>query len=249
MKISKIKVGKKISEDKEDLEPDEKTMTTPAPIVKSDGGVRLIGLYGEVEELKVSQLIGALLEIVAQDDQEILELEDEEEPSCYSDNSEVLERNSEDSRKEEAEIEVYEPERPPPIEFVISTPGGNADDMFALYDIMRVVREKCDIVTYGIGKVMSAGVLLLASGTKGQRKIGKNCRVMIHSVVAGSSGSFHSLQNEMSEIKHMQKAYIQALSDETKMSVKYLNTMINRKVNVYLSADEAVKLGIADIIV
>jgi ATP-dependent Clp protease protease subunit len=114
---------------------------------------------------------------------------------------------------------------------------------------MRLVRKKCDIETFGLGKVMSAGVLLLASGTKGKRKIGKNCRVMIHSVVGGTHGSFHNLENEMSEMRYMQNAYLSALSEESNMSVAQLKRMIGRKVNVYLSAEEAVKLGIADIIV
>jgi ATP-dependent protease ClpP protease subunit len=36
---------------------------------------------------------------------------------------------------------------------------------------------------------------------------------------------------------------------ETKMSKTQLKKMLDRKVNVYLSAEEAVELGIADIIV
>jgi ATP-dependent Clp protease protease subunit len=136
-----------------------------------------------------------------------------------------------------------------PIEFIISTPGGSADDMFALYDIMRTVKEKCDIVTFGVGKVMSAGVLLLASGTKGKRKIGKNCRVMIHSIIGGTSGSFHNLENEMEEMKYIQNSYLATLCAESNMTQKQLKRMLNRKVNIYLSAEEAVKLGIADIIV
>lgn len=223
MIFNKSRKSDKISEESDDDVPEKESSTPTPPLIKEDDELRLIGLYGEVEELKVSQIIGTLIDM----------------------GDTALEEVPKDPANPESETE----EIVRPIEFIISTPGGNADDMFALYDIMRVVREKCDIITYGIGKVMSAGVLLLASGTKGKRKIGKNCRVMIHSVVAGSSGPFHSLQNEMSEIKHMQRAYIQALSDETNMSVKQLNTMINKKVNVYLSAEEAVKLGIADIIV
>jgi len=69
-----------------------------------------------------------------------------------------------------------------PIDFYISTYGGNADDMFALYDIMKQVQQETEIHTIGMGKVMSAGVLLLAGGTPGHRKIGKNCRIMLHSV-------------------------------------------------------------------
>jgi len=136
-----------------------------------------------------------------------------------------------------------------PIEFYISTYGGNADDMFALYDVMRQIEKETEIHTIGVGKVMSAGVLLLAAGTKGRRRIGKNCRVMIHSVVAGSHGNLHSLLNEMEAVEHIQKMYTDCLIKETNMTKKQLKKMIERKVNVYLSAEEAVELGIADIII
>jgi len=135
-----------------------------------------------------------------------------------------------------------------PVEFYISTYGGNADDMFALYDIMRQVETETEIHTIGMGKVMSAGVLLLAAGTKGKRRIGKNCRVMIHSVVAGSHGNLHNLLNEMEAVEHLQKTYINCLVKETNMTKKDIKNMLERKVNVYLSAEEAVELGIADII-
>ena len=56
------------------------------------------------------------------------------------------------------------------IKFYISTYGGSADDMFSVYDIMRFVKQECEIETIGMGKIMSAGTLLLASGTKGKRR-------------------------------------------------------------------------------
>ena len=136
-----------------------------------------------------------------------------------------------------------------PIDFYISTYGGNADDMFALYDIMKQIQEETEIHTIGVGKVMSAGVPLLAAGTKGKRKIGKNCRIMIHSVVAGQHGPLHNLINEMEAVEQIQKMYINCLVSETKMTKKDVKNMLERNVNVYLSAEEAVELGIADIIV
>ena len=198
-------------------------------LIPKDDDSRIIGLFGEVEENKVAQIIGMMLDMA-----ETAEVEPD---------TEVAEGKDGEEEKKEAEVEVL------PIEFLLSTPGGSADDMFALYDIMRVVKEKCPIVTFGIGKVMSAGVLLLAAGTKGKRKIGKNCRVMIHSVIGGNVGPLHNLENEMNEIRYIQNAYLKALADETNMTYQQLRRMINRKVNVYLSAEEAVKLGIADIIV
>ena len=53
---------------------------------------------------------------------------------------------------------------------------------------------------------MSAGVLF-AAGTKGQRKIGRHCRVMMHSVIGGSVGPMHQLDNEMKEIKAPRNAH------------------------------------------
>lgn len=133
-----------------------------------------------------------------------------------------------------------------PFEFLLSTNGGNASDMFAIYDVMRQVRKDCPIHTIGLGKVMSAGVLLLASGTKGHRKIGKNCRVMIHSVLAGSEGPLHNLESELNEIRYTQERYIQALIDETKITQKIMSKLLEKHVNIYLSAEEAIKYGIAD---
>jgi len=135
------------------------------------------------------------------------------------------------------------------IEFYLSTYGGSADDMFALYDMMKIVEEDTDIVTIGMGKVMSAGVLILAAGTKGKRKIGRNCRVMIHSVIAGNHGSLPNLINEMEAIQDLQELYIERLVEETKMTRKQMKKLLEQKVNIYLSAEEAVKHGIADIIV
>jgi ATP-dependent Clp protease protease subunit len=136
-----------------------------------------------------------------------------------------------------------------PIDFWISTYGGGADDMFSIYDMMNHIKESCEINTYALGKVMSAGVLLLAAGTKGKRKIGKHCRVMIHSVNAGNAGSLHNLQNEMDAIRDLQDKYIDALVFETSLTKKQLRRLLDRKVNVYLSAEEAIEYGIADEII
>ncbi len=141
------------------------------------------------------------------------------------------------------------PEQCEPFKLMISTYGGSAAEMFSMYDVMRMVRSECEIHTIGLGKVMSAGVLLLAAGTKGKRKIGKNCRVMLHSVVGSSHGSIDNLENEMDEIKWLQEQHVKCLISETKMTKRYIKKLLNKKVNVYLTAEEAVELGIADIII
>ena len=185
--------------------------------------LRVTGIYGNIEEEKCSETIYGLHALhLSGQSEELSDPEDE---------------NSE-------KVITYQP-----IDFFISTFGGLATEMFAVYDTIRSLRDMSPIYTHGLGKVMSAGVLLLASGTKGERRIGRHCRVMIHGVVAGTHGHIADVENEFAETKFTQKMYIKALSEETSMAEKEIKKMIDKKTNVYIDAEEAVKLGIADIIV
>ena len=93
---------------------------------------------------------------------------------------------------------------------------------------------------------MSAGVLLLASGAEGCRFIGRNTRVMIHSLRAGHAGAMHELETEYEETKWLQDQYIQALSSVTNMNKRMIKKMMERKTNVYINAEQAIEYGIAD---
>lgn len=134
-----------------------------------------------------------------------------------------------------------------PIKLYISTYGGAADEMFAIYDVMNHIKKQGVIIeTIGLGKVMSAGTLMLAAGSEGHRKVGAHTRIMIHSVAGGSMGELHSIKNELEQMNVLQEEYIQAMANETEMSKKQIQNLINRKINVYLSADEAIEKGLAD---
>lgn len=145
-----------------------------------------------------------------------------------------------------AQTKEEDEDRADDIKLYINTYGGSADEMFAIYDAMNWCKQFCDIQTIGLGKVMSAGTLLLAAGTDGKRHISPHCRVMIHSVNGGHVGELHNLQNEMEQMAVLQDSYIQALSSETKMTKKQIQSLINKKINVYLDADETIEKGLAD---
>jgi len=145
-----------------------------------------------------------------------------------------------------AQTKEKDAERAEPIKLYVSTYGGSADEMFGIYDVINFCKKFCDIETIGLGKVMSAGTLMMASGTKGKRKIGKHCRVMIHAVNGGQVGDIFNLQNELEQTVSLQDSYIQAMSHETNMTKRQIQTLINRKVNVYLTAEEAIEKGLAD---
>lgn len=215
-------INKKNNSKKEVEEQEESGEEAPMPIImipsagESKLSLRTIGLIGDIDEEKAGEVIYGML---------ALKESGKSEP---------------DDNKKSSKI-VYEP-----FNFYLSTHGGSASDMFAIYDVMRQIKKECDISTIGVGKVMSAGVLLLAAGSKGKRKIGKHCRVMIHSVLAGNEGPLHNLENELNEIRWTQERYVNALIAETKLTKAGMNKLLDKHVNIYLSAEEAVKYGIAD---
>ena len=136
-----------------------------------------------------------------------------------------------------------------PITMYVSTYGGSADEMFAIFDIMNHCKKSCHIETIGIGKVMSAGTLILAAGTKGKRKISRNCRVMLHQVSAGTFGPLFNMTTEIDAIQSLQDQYINAMVSCTNLSKRKLKSLLNERVNVYLTAEEAIEYGLADEII
>lgn len=131
-----------------------------------------------------------------------------------------------------------------PITLVVSTYGGSIHEMFSLYDTIKFLN--CPVRTVGLGKIMSAGVLLLASGEKGNRLIGPSTRVMIHPISAFAHGNVFDLENEVQEIKYLQRFMTDFLVKETKMTKEQLVNLFKTKTDTYFSALECVKLGIVD---
>ena len=131
-----------------------------------------------------------------------------------------------------------------PIHMVISTYGGSVDEMFSLYDTIKFL--PCPVHTIALGKVMSAGVLLLASGVKGNRMIGKSARIMIHPVSGGMFGNVFEAMNEASEHSRLQRLMEEALVKETKMSRKEVDRLMRAGHDCYITPEQAIKLGIVD---
>ena len=215
---------KHFSEEEKQEEEKEQTDVFSALLAEAPKPeLRMTGIYGDINEERCSEAVYGLLALHLTGTEQCLSDPEDE-------NSEI--------------IETYQP-----IDFIISSHGGLAADMFSVYDVIRELRDRTPIHTKGIGKVMSAGVLLLAAGTKGERRIGKYCRVMIHGVMAGQHGYLADVENEFKETRSIQRMYVEALANETNMSEAYIKKLMNKKTNVYLDAEEAVKLGIADIII
>jgi ATP-dependent Clp protease protease subunit len=134
-----------------------------------------------------------------------------------------------------------------PIHLVISTYGGSVDEMFTLYDTIKFL--PCPVHTIALGKVMSAGVLLLASGEKGTRMIGRSARIMMHPISGGAQGNIFEIMNDVEESKRLQDQMVDAISKETKLSKVEIEKLMKKGHDVYLSPQQAIEMGIVDKII
>lgn len=134
-----------------------------------------------------------------------------------------------------------------PIHLIISTYGGSVDEMFSLYDTIKFL--PCPVYTVALGKVMSAGVLLLASGVKGKRMIGKSARIMIHPISGGLVGNVFEAMNELKEFERIQELMVSALLTETKLKKVEIDKLMKAGHDSFLTPEQAIKMGIVDKII
>ena len=218
---------KKRKKKKEEVQQEDKQVViinNIQPPASQEPELRTINLYGDISEQKGADVVAALLYL---------------ENTSHA----VSTKDPQDAESEQVIVARS-------ISMMVSTHGGTASDMFSILDIMDMVKERtCDIETFGIGKVMSAGVPILAAGTKGKRKVGRNCRIMLHNVMAGTGGTIFSMENELEEIKWIQERYIETLSNYTKLTPSKIKKLLKTQKDVYISAEEAIKMGIADEII
>lgn len=134
-----------------------------------------------------------------------------------------------------------------PIVLYINTPGGTVSDgLLTIYDAMQFV--KSPIKTICIGEAYSAGAVILASGSHGQRLAFPNAKIMIHGLqIGGLRGSAVDIAIEAAEIARQNTALAEILARHTGKTIERILSDI--KTDRYLSAKEALEYGLIDAIV
>lgn len=124
----------------------------------------------------------------------------------------------------------------------INSPGGELTACFAIYDVMKYIRN--DIVTVGIGQCMSAGSFILAAGTKGKRYALPNTEVMIHELSGGASGKFNDMLNRMKFTKKLHDKLAKYYHEHTGQSLAKIKKDMER--DYFMTAEEAKDYGLID---
>ena len=133
------------------------------------------------------------------------------------------------------------------ITIFINSPGGMISSGLAIYDAMQYA--KSDIKTVCMGLAASMGAVILCAGEKGKRETWENSRVMIHQPLI--SGNFFGPASEINiqaeEMLKVRDKLNRILTEHTGQTLKKIEEDTDR--DYFMSADEAVKYGLVDIIV
>ena len=138
-------------------------------------------------------------------------------------------------------------QRPNELTLVINSPGGQVHSAFALIDTMK--GSAIPVKTVGLGMIASCGLLTFMSGTKGRRVITPNTSILSHQYSWGSVGKEHELFARVKEFELSTARMMDHYKKCTGLSEKKIREILLPAEDVWLSAKEAVKYGIADKIV
>lgn len=130
-----------------------------------------------------------------------------------------------------------------PITLQITTHGGELYGMLGAIDIIQ--RCKMPIITLGVGAVMSAGALILASGTK--RLVTENTILMVHEMSGWMEGNSGDIMTETKQWKNIQQKIYELLTKFSKQPIEFWKR--NCVKNLYLTSKEALEYGLIDGIV
>ena len=140
------------------------------------------------------------------------------------------------------------------INFFINSPGGSVTAGLAIYDTMQFIKP--DVCTIVLGQACSMGSFLAQAGTPGKRWVLPESRTMIHRVSSGTPGTrgsvhvqelqFEDAKRAFEESQRINKRLTELYVKHNTAGKQYEELFSDMKFDTFLSADEAVKYGLAD---
>ena len=131
---------------------------------------------------------------------------------------------------------------PLPIKLYIDSYGGKVYQCFGLIGVME--RSETPIHTIVTGAAMSCGFIILINGH--ERFAYQHATPLYHQVSTGFSGKVEDMEEKLHETKRLQSKIEEMTVRLTKISKKKLSDVLKNKADWFMSAEEALKLGVID---
>lgn len=154
-----------------------------------------------------------------------------------------------DSKSESLCKQIIELNRKPLecIQLIINSPGGSVHAGFALLDIMEWSR--LPIRTTGLGHIASMALMVFMAGDKGHRVVTPRVSIMSHQFSSLSFGNYSDLVARRKEEELIHRRIVDHYRQHTRLKAdEQLRERLLAGVDCWLTAEEAIEVGIADII-
>lgn len=134
------------------------------------------------------------------------------------------------------------------INLYIHSNGGDSSGLANIYDVMQMIRAP--IKTICIGKCYSAGAVILAAGTKGERYAFKSSKIMIHGIQFGfplPGQDVINSKNYFNFAKENNDNIMKILANHTGHSLEKLKQDCSQ--DLWMNSKQALSYGIIDHII
>ena len=135
-------------------------------------------------------------------------------------------------------LDHEDPEKP--IKIFINSPGGSADDGYAIYDLIRFVRPRVKIISAGLSA--SAATVIMLAAEKQDRLALPNARIMIHQPSMRSFGAAEDIKRTAEQILKLRQRINELYAQETGQPIEKVSEDTDR--DYWMSAEEAVEYGL-----
>lgn len=142
-------------------------------------------------------------------------------------------------------LEAENPEQP--ISMYVNSPGGSVYDGLAVFDVMQYI--KCPVATYVTGMAASMGSFIAQAGHPGMRYLLPRAITMIHQPSSGTRGKVSDMEIDLQESLRIKKEMTELYVKHNSKGVSYERFAELMDRDRWLTAPQAIELGLADHIV
>ena len=186
-----------------------------------DTKIHKIYLKGDVDEVMWQTLVDKLNEIKSADD-------------------DIADQNLASLMSVGIEAEIIRPS----INIYLSTFGGYIYDMLSIYDEIKSLKDEYKVNIYCVGKIMSAGTIIMLAADYEHRFAYPSTTFMYHTLAGGAFGKIKDIEENAEECKRLHKIMWNIYKENTAIPDDKLDEIYKCKKDWYITAEQAKKYKI-----
>lgn len=186
-----------------------------------DAKIHNIYLKGDVDEEMWQTLVDKINEIKSADD-------------------DIADQNLASLMSVGIEAEIIRPS----INIYLSTFGGYIYDMLSIYDEIKSLKDEYKVNIYCVGKIMSAGTIIMLAVDYESRFAYPSTTFMYHTLAGGAFGKIKDIEENAEECKRLHKIMWNIYKENTAIPDDKLDEIYKCKKDWYITAEQAKKYKI-----